>query len=61
VGGDKVQRIRRNLFGGHNYIPFVFPVFVVGNDNHPSAADFINRLFDFHVNLLVSQLFSLIV
>ena len=43
VLGHKVDGLRRNLFGGHGEVAFVFAVLVVNDHDHAAGADFLQR------------------
>ena len=42
----EIDGFRRDFFGGHREVAFVFAVFVVDEDNHPPLADVFDSLFD---------------
>jgi len=41
----EVDGFRRDFFGGHGQVAFVFAVFVVHQDDHAAGADFLQRFF----------------
>jgi hypothetical protein len=46
MGCHKVDRVRRDFFRRHAEVTLVFAVFVIHQDDHPAAANFIDRLFN---------------
>src|SRR5579859_5488987 len=44
--GHEVDGVRRDFFGGHGEVAFVFAVLVVNEDDHAAVADFFDGLFD---------------
>jgi len=54
MGDDEVHVFRPDFFGGHNQVSLVLPVLVICYDNHLSAADFINGLFNLRKYFIVS-------
>ena len=43
VLGHEVDGLRRDLFGGHSEVAFVFAVLVVDDHDHAAGADFLQR------------------
>ena len=46
VGGHEIDDFRGDLFGGDGEVAFVFAVFVVDEDDHPSGADVLDGVLD---------------
>src|SRR5688572_31788223 len=46
MAGHEVDDLRRNLLGRAHEIAFVFPIFVVDDDNHAPVADVANGVVD---------------
>ena len=44
--GHEVDGFRRDFFGGHGEVAFVFAVFVVDQDDHAAVANFFDGFFD---------------
>ena len=44
--GHEVDRLRRGELGGHRQVALVLAVLVVADDDHPPAADLLDRLLD---------------
>jgi len=44
--GHEVDSVRRDFFGGHGEVAFVFAVLVVNEDDHAAVADFFDGFFD---------------